>query len=59
MAEIVREVVEAGLTDEEVERAKRRMVAEVVYAATPIAPQLGCSGGAGHRPDYRRRGRMA
>jgi zinc protease len=32
VAEIVREVVEAGLTDEEVERAKRRMVAEVVYA---------------------------
>jgi zinc protease len=32
VAEIIGEVVEAGLTDDEVERAKRRMVAEVVYA---------------------------
>jgi zinc protease len=32
VAEIVGEVVEAGLTDDEVDRAKRRMVAEVVYA---------------------------
>lgn len=32
VAEIVRDVVKVGLTDDEVERAKRRMIADVVFA---------------------------